>query len=114
MPEPGVGTTSEQHSSSLLPQGAPHGNTRPSFTPTVISLRGSIYSRATSDLFPNPPHERQTRRQGRSPAGADEWEVRFGNTTAAKGWESLCQQAATAADHRLTGERWSAWSRSAH
>ncbi|HZA16192.1 MAG TPA: hypothetical protein VE645_04735 [Pseudonocardiaceae bacterium] len=27
------------------------------------------------------------------PAGADEWEVRFGNTTAAKGWENLCQQA---------------------
>jgi hypothetical protein len=27
------------------------------------------------------------------PAGAHEWEVRFGNTTAAKGWESLCQQA---------------------
>ncbi|HEX8933670.1 MAG TPA: hypothetical protein VF788_05670 [Pseudonocardiaceae bacterium] len=27
------------------------------------------------------------------PAGAREWEVRFGNTTAAKGWENPCQQA---------------------
>jgi hypothetical protein len=27
------------------------------------------------------------------PANANQWEVRFGNTTAAKGWESPCQQA---------------------
>ncbi len=29
------------------------------------------------------------------PASADEWEVRFGNGDAAKGWEELCQQAPT-------------------
>ena len=27
------------------------------------------------------------------PAGIDEWEVRFGNSDAAKGWDELCQQA---------------------
>jgi hypothetical protein len=27
------------------------------------------------------------------PAGPDEWDVRFGTSEAAKGWEALCQQA---------------------
>jgi hypothetical protein len=35
------------------------------------------------------------------PARADVWEVRFGNTTAAKGWESLCQQ--------VPGNTYDAW-----
>jgi hypothetical protein len=29
------------------------------------------------------------------PAGNDQWEVRFATSEAAKGWEDLCQQAAT-------------------
>lgn len=28
------------------------------------------------------------------PAGPGEWEIRFGTTEAAKGWDTLCQHAA--------------------